>query len=198
MFFFVCADNGGPVVRVSVVSLSCLIEISSFRKDLLLFFLISWIRVRGKMRLKRKCGVYKTTSSTRLNCNCQHSIKQKILLKFIERSSFETVKTFLTFQKMDPRILPNSETFLLFKKLAKNELTHYLLARLKHYKDHLVCILKPIFACKSFICVSLFVFLHVANGVEINTTVWQSQLEFIYFSICGFTSLIFPPYTCNN
>ena len=29
---------------------------------------------------------------------------------------------------------------------------------LKHYKDHLVYILKQIFACKSFICVRLFVF----------------------------------------
>ena len=38
------------------------------------------------------------------------------------------------------------------------ELTHYLLARLKHYKDHRVCILKTIFACKSFLCVRVFVF----------------------------------------
>ena len=60
---------------------------------------------------------------------------------------------------MDPRILPNSERFLLLKKNWQyNELTNYLLARLKHYKDHLVCILKTIFACKSFICVRLFVF----------------------------------------
>ena len=44
------------------------------------------------------------------------------------------------------------------KNWQYNKLTNYLLARLKHYKDHLVCILKTIFACKSFICVRLFVF----------------------------------------
>ena len=61
----------------------CLIEISSFSKELLSFFVISWIWFLKKIRLCWKCWVYKTTSPTRLNCklNCKHSIEHKTLLK---------------------------------------------------------------------------------------------------------------------
>ena len=134
MLFFVSADNGGPVARGKEPFLCSFldIEISKFRKDLLLFFfVISWIWFLGKIRLWRKCSVYKTTSSTRLNCNCQHSCEQKILLKLIRKRSFEILKSFHTFKKMDPRILSNSERFLLQKNLQNDELTNYLLARLK-------------------------------------------------------------------
>ena len=112
------------------------------------FFLISQLNlISGKnFSLKEMLSLH--TSSTRLNCTCQHSLEQKILLKLIRKRSFETLKSFHTFKRMDPRILQNSEWFL----------THYFLRRLKHYKDHWVCILKTIFACKSFICVRLFVF----------------------------------------
>ena len=72
---------------------------------------------------------------------------------------------------MDPWILKNSK-----KKMAKHR-AHALFTReVKTLlnKGHGVCIRKAIFACKSYICVSLFVFFHVPNGVGIN-------LEFIYF-----------------
>ena len=81
-------------------------------------------------------------------------------------------------------------------KYQKPWLTHYLLARLKHYKDHWACILKTIFACKSFIYVRSFVFFHVANGVEINTTVIISSGVYLLYVVLP--SLIFSSYTCNN
>ena len=56
----------------------------------------------GKFGLKETFSLH--TSFTRLNCNCQHSIEQKVLL---------TLKSFHTFKKMDPWILPHSERFLL-------------------------------------------------------------------------------------
>ena len=112
----ISADNSGPVARGKAPFLCSFldIEISKFRKDLLLFFffVISWIWFLGKNRLLRKCWVYKTTSSIQLNCNCQHTIYWKILLSKVNRKTL-ALKSFLTFKKMDPRILPNSERLLL-------------------------------------------------------------------------------------
>ena len=135
-----------------------------------LFFVISWIWFLAKIRLWRKCWVYKTTSSIQLNCNCQHSIERKILRSKV---NWKTL-----FWMLWSLFLPSKKWTLEFCRILKGscstkdwqntELTHYLFARLKRYKDQWVCFLKPIFACKSFICVRLFVFFHVANGVEIN------------------------------
>ena len=74
-----------------------------------IFFLISQLNlISGKnFSLKEMLSLH--TSSIRLNCTCQHSIEQKILLKLIRKRSFETLKSFHTFKKMDPRILSNSE-----------------------------------------------------------------------------------------
>ena len=86
----ISADNGDPVARSKEPFLCSFfdIEISKFRKDLLLFFLIiSWIWFLGKIRLWRKCWVYKTTSSLQLNCNCQHSIERKIPLSKVDRKT---------------------------------------------------------------------------------------------------------------
>ena len=156
--------------RFSVVFLT--LKSRTFLKICFYFFVISWICFLGKIRLWRKCWVYKT-SSIQLNCNCQHAIEPKILLKVIGKRSFECFEVFSYLQKNGPydfaEFLKGSYSK---KDWQNNELTHYLLASLKHHKDHWVCILKTIFACKSFICVRLFVFFRVANGVEINTTVW--------------------------
>ena len=138
------------------------IEFSKFRKDLFLFFLvISWIWFLGIIRLWRKCWVYKSTSSIQWNCNCQHSaIERKIVFSKVNRKRLFWIlwSLFLPSQKWTLgfcRILKGSYSK---KDWQNTELTHYLLAGLKHYKDHWVCILKTIFACKSFICVRLFVF----------------------------------------
>ena len=152
MLFFVSADNGGPVARGKEPFLCSFldIEISKFRKDLLLiFFVTSWIWFLGKIRLWRKCWVYKTTSSIQLNCNCQHSIERKILLSKVNRKTL--------FWMLWSLFLPSKKWTLGFCRILKGsyskkdwqniELTHYLLARLKHYKGHWVCILKTIFAC---------------------------------------------------
>ena len=101
-----------------------------------IFFLISQLNLISGENLSLKEMLSLHTSSTRLNCNCQHSIEQQILPKLIRKRSFETLKSFDTLKKMDPRILPNSERFLLQKNWQTNGLTNYLLARLKHYKDH--------------------------------------------------------------
>ena len=121
-----------------------------------------------------------------LNCNCQHSSERKILLSKVNRKTL--------FWMLWSLFLPSKKWTLGFCRILKGsyskkdwqntELSHFLLERLKHHKDH--WILKTIFACKSFICVRqkhitpkritlsqcfcvrLFVFFHV----EINTTVW--------------------------
>ena len=100
---------------------------------------------------------------------------------------------------MDPRILPNSEISYSKKDWQNTELTHYLLARLKHHNDHRMCILNTIFACKSYICVrqkhitpkritlsqcfcvGLFVVFHVEIKRQYDNLMWR------LFTLCGFT-----------
>ena len=85
-------------------------------------------------------------------CNCQHSIERKILLSKVHRTTFlNTLKSSLPSKKWTLgfcRILKGSYSK---KDWQNTELSHFLLERLKHHKDH--WILKTIFACKSFICV---------------------------------------------
>ena len=76
-------------------------------------FLISQLNIILGENLSLKEILSLHTSCTRLNCDCQHFVEQKVPLKLIRKRSFETLKSFHTFKKMDPRILPNSESFLL-------------------------------------------------------------------------------------
>ena len=57
--------------------------------------------------------------------------KEPFLCSFLDIEISKFRKDFHTFKKMDPRILSNSERFLLQKNLQNDELTNYLLARLK-------------------------------------------------------------------
>ena len=119
MLFFVRADNGGPVARGKEPFQSVVFSVL-FNRNLelslrfgFIFFLISKLNLISGENLSLKEVLSSHTSSTRLNCNFQHSIEQKILLKLIRKRYFETLKSFHTFKKMNPRILQNSERFLL-------------------------------------------------------------------------------------
>ena len=155
--------------RFSVVFLT--LKSRNFVKICFYFFCHKLNLISGENPpLKEKLSL-QTISSIQLNCNCQHSIERKILLSKVNRKTLFWIlwSLFLPSKKWTLefcRILKGSYST---KDWQNTELTHYLLARLKRYKDQWVCILKTIFACKSFIYVTLFVFFHIANGVEINT-----------------------------
>ena len=114
MLLFLSADNGGSVARGKerfLCSFLCpvLLKYRAFVKICFHFFLISQLNLISGKNLSLNEMLSLHTSSTRLNCTCQHSIEQKILLKLIRKRSFETLMYFHTFKKMDPRILSNSE-----------------------------------------------------------------------------------------
>ena len=89
------------------VLFNCNLELSL--RFAFIFFLISQLNLISGKNLSLNEMLSLHTSSTRLNCTCQHSIEQKVLLKLIRKRSFETLMYFHTFKKMDPRILSNSE-----------------------------------------------------------------------------------------
>ena len=84
MLFFVSADNGGPVARGKEPFLCflCPVELKcrAFVKICFhFFFSLSQLNLISGENLSLKEMLSSHTPSTRLNCNCQHSIEQKIL-----------------------------------------------------------------------------------------------------------------------
>ena len=113
-----------------------------------IFFLTSQLNLISGENLSLKEMLSSHTPSTRLNCNCQHSIEQKILkLWSLFIPSKEWTLGFC-------RILKGSYS----NKLAKQRAYELFTREAKTLQRSLSCILKPIFACKNFICVRLFVF----------------------------------------
>ena len=84
----ISADNGGPVARGKEPFLCSFldIEISKFRKDLLLFFLVIEFDFRGKFAFEGNVEFTKPPLPF-LNCNCQHSRERKILLSKVNRKT---------------------------------------------------------------------------------------------------------------
>ena len=64
----------------------------------------------------------------------KHSIEQKILLKLIGKGSFETLKSFHTLKKWTLGFCQILKGSYSKTNWQNNELMHYLLARLEHYK----------------------------------------------------------------
>ena len=85
MLFFVSADNGGPVAwgkEPFLCSFLCPVELKcrAFVKICFhFFFSLSQLNLISGENLSLKEMLSSHTPSTLLNCNCQHSIEQKIL-----------------------------------------------------------------------------------------------------------------------
>ena len=136
----ISADNGGPVARGKAPFLCRFldIEISKFRKDLLLIFFCHKLNlISGENSpLKEMLSLHRNHLFYSI-CNCQHSIERKILLSKVHRTTFlNTLKSSLPSKKWTLgfcRILKGSYSK---KDWQNTELSHFLLERLKHHKDH--------------------------------------------------------------